>query len=141
MSKHNVLAELEAERRKLHRELEAVGDIRRGTVSHAYRRCGKPYCACSDPDHPGHGPVHMLTKSVEGKTMTKVVHPGPELAKVEREAAGYRRFKGIVEQVVEVNEQICEARPLADAAASDAAGGGEKRGPSGRRSRQSSRGK
>ena len=41
------------------------------------------------------------------------LRPGPELEKAEREVAGYERFRALVEQVTEVNEAICEARPLA----------------------------
>ncbi|MHB8589257.1 MAG: DUF6788 family protein [Candidatus Dormibacteraceae bacterium] len=131
------LSSLEAERNHLHAELSGVGDLRRGSVTVARPRCGKAYCACADPSHPGHGPVHLLTKSVAGKTVTKSIRPGQELEKVEREVANYKRFKGVVEQIVEVNEQICEARPLTDSAAES----GEKGGPSGKRSKPRSRGR
>jgi hypothetical protein len=36
---------------------------------------------------------------------------GPELEKIRREVAEYERFRDLVEQVTEVNEAICEARP------------------------------
>ena len=106
------LAGLEAERSRLHAQLASVGDLRRGSLNEAYRRCGKGYCGCAQPDHPGHGPVHLLTKSVGGKTVTRAVPGGPELEKVTREVASYRRFKQIVGQIVEVNEAICETRPV-----------------------------
>ena len=50
------LPELEAVRERLYAQLTEVGDFRRGSVSENYRRCGKPNCACAQPDHPGHGP-------------------------------------------------------------------------------------
>jgi hypothetical protein len=37
--------------------------------------------------------------------------PGPELEKARREVAEYERFRGLVGQVTEVNEAICQARP------------------------------
>ena len=49
-----------------------------------------------------------------GETATRAVPPGSPLAKVQREVGNYRRFKAVVEQIVEVNERICEARPLTD---------------------------
>ena len=57
------LPELEAERDRLYTQLAGVGDFRRGSVSENYRRCGKPNCACAAPDHPGHGPRLLWTRS------------------------------------------------------------------------------
>jgi Family of unknown function (DUF6788) len=51
------LPELEAERERLYAQLSSVGDFRRGSVTENYRKCGKPNCACAQPDHPGHGRV------------------------------------------------------------------------------------
>ena len=50
------LAGLEAERSRLHAQLASVGDLRRGSLNEAYRRCGKGYCGCVritlQSDHP-----------------------------------------------------------------------------------------
>ena len=105
-------AELEAQRASLHQQLADVGDFRRGSLVSTFRRCGKSYCACADPDHPGHGPINLLTKSVSGKTITRVVPEGPTLAKVQQEVAHYKQFKAVLEQIVEVNEAICDARQV-----------------------------
>ena len=61
------LVELEAERDRLYAQLAAVGDFRRGSVSENYRKCGKPDCACAQPDHPGHGPRFLWTRSARGR--------------------------------------------------------------------------
>ncbi|HVB53878.1 MAG TPA: DUF6788 family protein [Candidatus Acidoferrales bacterium] len=66
------LAELEMQRTRLRGQLASVGDFRRGSLLITYRRCGKSYCACADPDHPGHGPINLLTKSVADKTLTRL---------------------------------------------------------------------
>ena len=65
------LAELEAERDRLYAQLSRVGDFRRGSVSENWRRCGKPNCACAQPDHPGHGPRYLWTRSEGGRTRTR----------------------------------------------------------------------
>ncbi|MGH3519041.1 MAG: DUF6788 family protein [Haloechinothrix sp.] len=39
--------------------MAGTGDFRRGSVIENYRRCGKPNCACAQPDHPGHGPRYL----------------------------------------------------------------------------------
>ena len=104
------LAELERRRAELYRELGQVGDFRRGSLNEVRRKCGKPGCACAAPDHPGHGPQWNLTRKVEGRTRAVHLKPGPELEKARREVAEYERFRGLVGQVTEVNEAICQAR-------------------------------
>ena len=78
-----------------------------------WRKCGKPNCRCAQPGQRGHGPQYNLTRWAGGKTVNVHLRPGAELEKAEREVAEYERFRALVEQVTEVNEAICEARPLA----------------------------
>ena len=47
-----------------------------------------------------------------GRTRGRQAAPG-EVEKVRRELAGYRAFAALAEQIVAVNEAICEARPTA----------------------------
>ena len=61
------LGDLEQQRDRLYAELAATGDFRRGSISENYRRCGRPNCACAQPDHPGHGPRYMWTRTVAGR--------------------------------------------------------------------------
>jgi hypothetical protein len=76
---------------------------------------------------------------VAGKTVAAHFKPGPQLEKVQREVANYKHFRGLVEEIVEVNERICEARPVAALAADQPPAGteGKKKGSS-RSSRRSS---
>ena len=107
------LLELEAERERLYAQLAVVGDFRRGSVTENYRRCGKPNCACARPDHPGHGPRFLWTRAIGGrKTKGRQLAAG-EVAKVRRELEQYAEFALLSEQIVEANEKICEARPVA----------------------------
>ena len=127
------LRELEARRDRLYAQLAAVGDFRRGSVSENYRRCGKPNCACAQPDHPGHGPRFLWTRTARGRgTVGRQLAPS-EVEKVRREVGRHAEFAAICEQIAEVSEKICEARPAAGTDAPSAPEG-EKRG-SGRRSR------
>jgi hypothetical protein len=106
------LAELERRREELYQELGQVGDFRRGSLNEVRRRCGKPNCACAAPGHRGHGPQWNLTRKVGGRTRTVHLRPGPELDKARREVARYERFRDLVGQVTEVNEAICNVRPV-----------------------------
>jgi hypothetical protein len=117
------LAVLEQRREKLLRELGRTGDFRRGSLNAVMRRCGKPNCACADPGHPGHGPQYNLTRSVDGRTRTEHLRPGPELDKARREVSECQRFRDLVAQVTEVNEAICRARPAVPEVTGDAARG------------------
>jgi hypothetical protein len=56
-----------------------------------------------------------------------------EVGKVRRELARHAEFTAAVEQIAEVNEKICEARPVAGTDAPSAPGG--EKGDSARRSR------
>ena len=129
------LPELEAERNRLFAQLSVVGDFRRGSVSENWRRCGKPNCACAAPDHPGHGPRFLWTRSAgRRKTVGRQLAAG-EVEKVRREVARHAEFASTVEQVIEVNEKICEARPAAGTGAPSAPEG-EKGGSSPRSRRR-----
>jgi hypothetical protein len=133
------LAELERRRAELYRELEQVGDFRRGSLNEVRRKCGKPNCTCAAPDHPGHGPQWNLTRKAGGRTRTVHLRPGPELEKARREVAVYERFRDLVGQVTEVNEAICSARPAVPGGADEDASpgpGGEKEGSAARSRRR-----
>lgn len=105
------LEDLEQQRHRLYTELAATGDFRRGSISENYRRCGKPNCACAQPDHPGHGPRHLWTRTVAGRGTRGRQLSADEVDKVRGELANYQRFAALSEEIVEVNEAICEARP------------------------------
>ena len=131
-----LLPELEAERERLYAQLAAVGDFRRGSVGENYRKCGKPNCACTQPDHRGHGPRFLWTRTARGqKTKGRQLAAG-EVAKVRREIARHAEFTATVEQIAEVNERICEARPVARTDAPPVPEG-EKRGSSPRSRKKS----
>ena len=107
------LPELEAERDRLYARLGRVGDFRRGSVSENWRRCGKPGCACAEPGSRGHGPRMLWTRSgAGGKTVGRQL-AAEEVEKVRAEIARHAEFTEISRQIVEVNERICEARPVA----------------------------
>jgi len=109
------LDELLAERAKLLQEFTNLKDMRQGSISENFRRCGSPTCHCAAPDHPGHGPYYAFTRKVAGRTKTINRRPGPELDKLQREVAEYRRFRELCHRLLELNESICDARPIPDA--------------------------
>ena len=134
------LEDLEQRRERLYAELAGTGDFRRGSISENYRRCGKPNCVCTQPDHPGHGPRYLWTRTVAGRGTKGRQLSVDEVDQVRAELANYHRFAAVSEQIVEVNEAICEARPPNPAAtAPPAATTGDEKGGSTTSSRSSSR--
>ncbi len=106
------MTKLHAERETLLQSLSSTGDMRRGSITEVYRSCGKPKCSCAAADHPGHGPYYAFTTKVDGKTKTLQLRPGPLLSKIEREVETYRGFRATCDQLLGVNEAICEGRPV-----------------------------
>jgi hypothetical protein len=134
------LDDLERQRAHLYDKLAATGDFRRGSISENYRRCGKPNCVCAQPDHPGHGPRYLWTRTVAGRGTRGRQLSAEEVDKVRGELANYQRFAEVSEQIVAVNEAICEARPPGPAAVTaPPAATGDEKGGSASRSRRSSR--
>jgi hypothetical protein len=106
--------ELEATRTGVLKEIEQLGDMRRGSIAERYRQCGKHPCCCEQREHPGHGPYYSLSVKTGKKTVTRHLAPGPVLTRVRQEIAAFRKFERLVPELVAVNEAICEARPIAD---------------------------
>jgi len=128
------LPELEADRDRLYARLSMVGDFRRGSVSENWRKCGRPNCACAAPDHPGHGPRFLWTRSAGRRKTVGRQLAAAEVEKVRGEVARHAEFTAAVEQIIEVNEKICEARPAAGTDAPSVPEG--EKGGSSRRSRR-----
>jgi len=105
---------LEAQRADLFRQLISVGDFRRGSITPTFGKCGKPNCHCAQPDDKGHGPNHRLTVRVNGKTVTETFPTPADLRKAQQEVTAFHHFQDLCQQLVAVNEKICQARPVND---------------------------
>jgi hypothetical protein len=106
------LESLEKKRKGLHQKLEGLGDFRRGTISVNYRKCGKKKCVCAKPGHPGYGPQYLWNTTIKGKSYARNLRLGPELQKYMGETNNYRTFLKLGEELLEVNERICQLRPI-----------------------------
>ena len=66
---------LSRRRDELRQELAHVAELRQGSLSSRYRRCGKPRCHCAQKGDPGHGPYWSVTRAVHGKTQFRSIAP------------------------------------------------------------------
>jgi len=103
---------LESKRKSLYKKLEEAGDFRRGSISVNYRKCGKKNCACAESGHPGHGPQYLWSTTIKGKSYAKNLKLGPELQKYLKETGNYRTFMKLCDEIVQVNEKICDSRAI-----------------------------
>jgi len=106
------LATLEADRSKLLEEFLRLGDLRPGSITATVRRCGKPSCHCAKPNDPGHDPQFRLTRRVAGKTVTETFPNPAALRKAQQEVAEFHQLQKLSEDLVRINEKICELRPV-----------------------------
>jgi hypothetical protein len=105
---------LEQRRAELFQQISRLGDFRPGSITTTQGRCGNPNCHCHKPDEPGHGPNVRLTFKAGGKTITESFATPAAQRKAERELAGFRQYQQLSRAYVEVNSQICRARPVED---------------------------
>ena len=103
------IAALERRRAQLRSQLVSVGEMRSGSLTERFRRCGRPSCHCAKPGDPGHGPVLSLTRTHNGKTVTRLIPPCAE-AETRTQIAECRRFRQLAKAFVEVSNALCEAR-------------------------------
>ncbi len=103
---------MEFDRAALLEELRGTDDMRRGSITEVYRRCGKETCRCADDSDAWHGPYYAYTRKVGGKTKTLQLRAGPLLSKIEREVEAGRRFRTTCDRLFDVSEALCEHRPV-----------------------------
>jgi len=105
------MEELELKRKELLQRLTQLGEFRRGNVGVGTRKCGKKNCACARPGHAGH-PRYLWSTTRGRRSEARTLRVGPELEKFTQEVDNYRVFLELTRELVEVNEKICELRPV-----------------------------
>jgi hypothetical protein len=108
------LPALEKRRADLLAQISQLADFRPGSITATQGRCGNPHCHCHRPGEPGHGPNLRLTYKVDGKTVTESFATPAAQRKAQREVAEFARYRELSRALIEVNVQICRARPLDD---------------------------
>ena len=103
---------LEQRRSSILSQIVELGDFRSGSITAIKGRCGKPNCHCHQPGQPGHGPNFRLTRKVNGKSVSESFASAAELRKAQHEVEAFHRFRKLSQQLLEVNEKICRARPV-----------------------------
>jgi hypothetical protein len=108
------LTPLEQQRSGILTQILELGDFRSGSITAIQGRCGKPNCHCHRPGQPGHGPNFRLPRKVNGKTVSESFASPAALRKAQQEVETFHRFRQLSQELLEVNERICQARPIED---------------------------
>jgi hypothetical protein len=103
------LRDLEDKRAKVQERLVGVGDMRQGTLTERFRKCGKGSCKCALDKSYSHGPSFSLTKSVKSKTVTRII-PKDAVASTKEQISRFQEYRRLSHEFLAVNEEICEAK-------------------------------
>src|SRR5437870_3741867 len=104
------LEQLEVKGADLRAALARIGDMRPGSLSETYGKCGKPTCHCAKSGSRGHGPSWLLTRTVDGKTVAQRIPSGPAVQQSKQQVAEYKRFRELARELIEISDQICDLR-------------------------------
>ena len=99
------IAALERRRAHLHSQFASIGEMRSGSLTQRFRRCGKAGCHCAKSGARGHGPVLSLTRKRAGKTVTRVI-PAQAAPETQTRVAEYHRFRQLSKAFVAVNRKF-----------------------------------
>ncbi len=105
------LSVLEQRRSSLLQQISELGDFRPGSITGTGGRCGTPSCHCHRDNDTGHAAHPRLTYKSDGKTVTESFASPAAQRKAEAEIATFRQYQELSRSFVDVNEQICQARP------------------------------
>lgn len=99
---------LQRRRRGLAQLLPPAEETLRGSLVERYVTCGNPSCKCAHGER--HGPVWYLTITLGPGRTTSAIVPQELLEQVRRWIANYRRVKGDLEKISEINRELLRRR-------------------------------
>ena len=107
MNERESLDELTEKKQEVLAEIAKLAPFRPGSLEHIYRKCGKPSCHCAQPGARGHGPVWILTRKVNGKSVGKVIKEDA-VESTQEQIRNYHQFQELIREYVETNVKICD---------------------------------
>ena len=99
---------LEQRRAEILAQISAIGDLRPGTVTEIYTKCGDPACHCQQDGDRRHGPYFRLVFQADGKRTTRSL-ASQHISAVCAEVAECQRLRRLTGELIEVSEQLSEA--------------------------------
>ena len=105
----STLPQLAAKARSIKTAIANLGEMIPGSLLERFRKCGKPNCHCAKNGERGHGPTLVITRAVQGRTITKTV-PDSAAEQVRAATEEYKRFRELVRDLRQTSEQLGDLR-------------------------------
>lgn len=100
---------LEGKIERIKRELQALGDLRPGSLSEQYNVCGVAGCHCKASPPKKHGPYYQLSYTRKGKSTSRFVRRD-EVSVVRRQLKNYARLRTLVDAWIEAAMELSALR-------------------------------
>ena len=100
---------LERKIERIQRELQALGDLRPGSLSEQYNVCGVEGCRCKASPPKKHGPYYQLSFTRKGKSTSRFVRR-EEVAVVRRQLKSYAKLRALVDEWIEAGMELSTLR-------------------------------
>jgi hypothetical protein len=100
---------LERRIERIQRELQALGDLRPGSLSEQYNVCGVEGCHCKASPPKKHGPYYQLSFTRKGKSTTRFVRR-EEVAVVRRQLKNYAKLRALVDGWIDAATELSTLR-------------------------------
>ncbi len=108
-TEQSMAQQLQTKAREIKTAIGALGDMFPGSLVERFRKCGKPNCHCAKKGVKGHGPAWVVTREVEGRTITKTI-PDEAVEQIRAETEEYKHFRQLSHGLIETSAQLGEIR-------------------------------
>jgi hypothetical protein len=94
---------------RIKRELQALGDLRPGSLSEQYNVCGVTGCHCKASPPKKHGPYYQVSFTRKGKSTSRFVRRD-EVAVVRRQLKNYAKLRALVDDWIDAAMELSALR-------------------------------
>ena len=95
---------LRERRRRLAQDAPPIEQVMRGTLSEAYKRCGRPNCHCASG--PGHGPKHYLSVSQKGAHPRRDYVRNTDVGRAAQFINNLQMLRAALDQICAINTEL-----------------------------------
>jgi hypothetical protein len=100
---------LERRIERIKRELQALEDLRPGSLSEQYNVCGVEGCRCKASPPRRHGPYYQLSFTRKGKATSRFVRRD-EVATVRRQLQSYAKLRRLMDEWIDAGMELSTLR-------------------------------
>ncbi len=100
---------LEGRIERIKNDLQALGDLRPGSLSEQFNVCGVEGCQCKASPPKKHGPYYQLSFTRKGKSTSRFVRR-EEVAVVRRQLKNYAKLRALVDDWIDAAMELSTLR-------------------------------